>query len=309
MTRNLIRAFALLLLAVAGPTAAHHPAGRAATMAQKAQNFLASLTPEQRAQVTKPLDDSAARTNWHYLPASIVTRDGLPLAALGPEARGAAHALFATALSSQGNGKAAQIMWLEDVLRPLNEAQIQSSNATGAELESRRSSAASRDSGNYWIVMFGSPGAADWGWTISGHHLAVNFTVASGRIAFTPLFVGAAPQTVDSGRYAGWRTLQHEIDKGVALIASLDTNQRAAAVRPEPVPITLIADQGQRKPTVFVGISADRLSAEQQELLMTLIDEYVGDAAGEAAVAQIAAIRRDGMKALRFAESGNGSET
>jgi hypothetical protein len=62
--------------------------------------------------------------------------------------------------------------------------------------------------------MFGKPGSARWGWIISGHHLAANFTVVDGRVAFTPLSVGAAPQTVEEGPYADWRVLDHEIVRG-----------------------------------------------------------------------------------------------
>ena len=288
--------------AIAAPSlAAPRTAPGAAAMAQAAQRFLDGLTPEQQAQVTKPLDDGTARTNWHYLQESGHVRDGLPLRSLSATDRAAVHDLLVTALSSQGYGKAAQVMWLEDVLRPVAEAAMQDANLTGAGLERRRQLVDSFDSGKYWIVVFGSPHDPDWGWTLSGHHLAINVTVADGRIALTPLFLGAAPQKVESGRYAGWRTLQHEIDKAIALMAGLSLTQRALAVQPGPVPITLVADKGKPLPGAFAGITAAKLAPAQQAMLLGLVDEYLGNATDDAALAQRAAIRSDGLGALRFA--------
>ncbi len=43
---------------------------------------------------------------------------------------------------------------------------------------------ACRSSANYRIVMLGEPGAARWGWMLTGHHLAANFTVVNGQVAF-----------------------------------------------------------------------------------------------------------------------------
>lgn len=293
-------AFALIAM-TAVPAAANNSAAGAGAMEKAAQRFLDGLTIEQRAQVAKPLDDGAARTNWHYLQESGHVRDGLPLRSLSAPDRTAVHDMLTAALSSQGYGKAAQVMWLEDVLRPVAEGAMQDANATGAELERRRRLVDSFDSGKYWIVVFGSPGDPNWGWTLSGHHLAINVTVVRGRIAFTPLFLGAAPQRVESGRYAGWRTLQHEIDKAMALIADLSAAQRALAVQTGEVPVTLLADKGKPLPGAFAGIVGARLTPAQQAKLWGLVDEYIGDAANEAAGAQRAAIRRDGVGALHFA--------
>jgi len=74
---------------------------------------------------------------------------------------------------------------------------------------------------------------------LTGHHYAANFTVADGRIAFTPLFLGASPQIVPEGRYTGWRILQHEADRALTLMAAL---------KPDQVKQTLIADAVERHP-------------------------------------------------------------
>jgi hypothetical protein len=94
--------------------------------------------------------------------------------------------------------------------------------------------------------MFGKPGSARWGWIISGHHLAANFTVVDGRVAFTPLSVGAAPQTVEEGPYADWRVLDHEIVRGFALVRSLNDQQRRAAITSGSVTDDLFTGKGRK---------------------------------------------------------------
>ena len=81
------------------------------------------------------------------------------------------------------------------------------------------------DSEKFYVKVFGDPKGANRGWMMTGHHYAANFTVADGRIAFTPLFLGANPQTVPEGRYAGWRILQHEAYRALALLGALSPAQ------------------------------------------------------------------------------------
>jgi hypothetical protein len=152
------------------------------------------------------------------------------------------------------------------------------------------------------LVVFGEPGTANWGWTFSGHHFAVNFTVANGRVAFTPLFTGANPQTVLQGEHVGERTLQHEIDKAFRLVRALDDEQRKGAVLSSNVPATIFADKGEKGAvTAFEGLPADRLDDSQRDLLMSLVNEFLGDTSEEAAASQRALILKDGFAALRFA--------
>lgn len=260
-----------------------------------------TLTDEQRAIALRRLDDESARTSWHYLPEDVTTRSGITLAQLTPDQRKSVHAMLVAALSSQGYGKLTHIMWLEEVLRASEEAALKTTTARGDALGSQHARFQSRDPSKYWIVVFGKPGAADWGWTFSGHHFAANFTVVRGRVAFTPLFVGANPQTVVAGEHAGERSLQHEIDKAFRLVQSLKPDQRQGAVLSSTVPVTILADKGRKGAvTAFEGIRADRLEPAQRILLMSLMDEYLGDTSEETANAQRAAITTDGLATLRF---------
>ena len=279
--------------------------------AQPAAALLALLSPDQRGVALRPFTDDLARTNWHYLPSNDVRRDGIALADLTGAQRTAVHRLLSDALSSQGYGKVAQIMWLETVLHRRQEAELIVAGDSPADYLLKRERLESRDPEKYWLVIFGEPGSARWGWMLSGHHLALNFTIVDGRTAFTPLFKGASPQSIAFGRHSGVRTLQHEIDRAAELVASLDASQRTAAILAPVVPTaTLFADKGKKgESTAPLGLSAARMTRAQQTMLRRLIAEYLDDVDAGAAAQQWRKIERDGMKSLHFAWWGPTNDT
>lgn len=268
--------------------------------------FLDTLAAGQRAVAVRPFEDDAARVNWSNLPVSMVPRHGVALADLTSEQRLAVHGMMIAAMSSQGYGKAATIMWFDDILRVEEGERLATATLTPEQRAQRETLLMSRSSDNYWVVVFGDPASARWGWTITGHHFAANFTVVDGRVAFTPLFLGAAPQTVTSGRYAGWSVLQHEIDRGFALIGSFNEAQRSKARIADAVTPDLFTGHGRKDSLAApIGLSASQLDTDQQALLWGLIEEFVGDATDAAAAAQMEAIRTDGLEALHFAWWGS----
>jgi hypothetical protein len=280
--------------------------GRAAGMAASASAFLATLTADQRAKIMHRLDDDAARTNWSNFPPTPDDRDGLLVAVLTAPQRIAFHDMLMSAMSSQGYMKSAAIMWLDDILqgeetgRLVTLAPPRQGGTTPGQYPPRRSSA------NYRIVIFGQPGSPRWGWMLTGHHLAANFTVVDGAVAFTPLFVGANPQLVRAGPYAGWRVLGHETVRGFALARSLTPEQRRAAVLSSSVDDDLFTGRGRKgELKTMVGIPASSLSAQQQQLLWGLVREFVASAGDQAADAQLRSIERDGLNQLHFAWWGS----
>ncbi|WP_369027018.1 DUF3500 domain-containing protein [Qipengyuania sp. RANM35] len=279
---------------------AHHAMGDAATA------FLATLDDDQRKLLVTTLDDEAARTDWSNLPSSMYPRTGLPLSALDDRQRIAFHNLMAAAMSGQGYAEATTIMWIDDLLRGIESERL----AKGEVPEDRRAQAEavmqSRGSGNYWLRFFGEPASARWGWMINGHHFAASFTVVDGRIAFTPLFLGSNPQIVQSGPYAGWRVLDHEMVDGFALFASLDAVQRATALVGPEVTADIFTGKGAKDaPRAALGLSADHMTPDQRERLMELIADFVGFANNDAAKAQLAAVRADGPANIRLAWWGS----
>ena len=81
----------------------------ASSMANAANKFLASLTPEQRQQATFAFE-SEELTRWHYVPAQQFPRNGLAIRAMNETQRGLAHDLMKTGLSQRGYTQATTIM-------------------------------------------------------------------------------------------------------------------------------------------------------------------------------------------------------
>jgi hypothetical protein len=89
----------------------------------------------------------------------------------------------------------------------------------------------------YYVTVFGDPGGAAWGWRVGGHHLAVNYTLAGGQVAASPLFLDAHPAVASLVGPGVLRPLAGEEDLARDLLATLDRDQLAAAVlAPAPPP-------------------------------------------------------------------------
>lgn len=277
-------------------------AQRAQAMRDAARAFLAALDDRERATVMAALDDNQRRTGWSNLPAVSAPRSGLAVADMTAPQRRALHTMLIAAMSSQGYLKTTTSMWHEDVLRGMWEAALEAMPADDPLRARITPVLPSYDTELFYISIFGDPAAENWAWSLTGHHYAANFTVAGGRIGFTPMFVGANPQEVREGRFAGWRLLQHESDRAFALLGSLSEARRAQAVIAGAVDDELFLGKGrQDRLGAPVGIRASDLDPAQRQQLMALVEEYVGNASDEAATRQRAAILADGPEALYFA--------
>jgi hypothetical protein len=103
------------LLAVAPGLARQRASAGMATAAGK---FLSGLTPEQRQKASYPVA-SDEWTRWHFIPASMFPRNGLPWKEMNQAQRAAAHDLMKASLSQSGYMTATSIMQLENVLREM----------------------------------------------------------------------------------------------------------------------------------------------------------------------------------------------
>lgn len=270
---------------------------RGATLA-----FIASLDDAGRSAAMASLDNNDWRTGWSNLPQGMAPRPGLAVADMNEEQRKALHAMQAAALSSQGYLKTTTIMWHENVLHDIAAQALAELPDSEPRKQEGLAFIKNYDSELFFVSIFGDPRGADWGWMVTGHHYAANFTVSDGRIAFTPLFLGANPQIVPEGRYTGWRILQHEADRAFALLAAMQPELIRQAVIADAVDGAIFVGKGQQEAVGAVkGIPASALDPVQRRLLLALIDEYLGDASDEAAARQRAAITADGADSLHFA--------
>ena len=230
----------------------------------------------------------------------MVRPDGLLVGSLSDDQRRALHDLLRASMSSQGYGKISNIMRLDDLL-----FEIESDALDENSSPRRRSLVETRNSGNYAVAIYGEPGSDNWGWKLAGHHAAVNFTVASGQVGFTPTFLGSSPARLEEGRYAGYSALPHEGARGMDFMASLNASQQKAALLDSKTPRDIFEGPGRRASLAsYEGLKTDELSVGQMQLLRVLIEEYVRNVDFDAADAQLARINEAGWDELWFSWRG-----
>jgi len=253
-------------------------------MADAANYFLASLTPEQKSKATYEFKDEE-RFDWHFIPKA---RKGLPFKEMTPPQRLLAHALLNTGLSHRGYMKATTIMSLEQILY---------------EVENK---SPTRDADLYFVTVFGTPGSANWGWRVEGHHLSLNFALnAEQLLAVTPLFFGSNPAEIKSGPRKGLRVLGGEEDLGRTLVNALDDSQRKVAVITNTAPRDIITGNSRKaKALEPMGIEASKLNADQKQMLVTVLREYLFRSRPEIAEIALKAIQDAGPDKLHFAWAG-----
>jgi len=284
----------LLLVAFAVFTTATLQAdeGSGVRMAKAANDFLATLSPEQKAGATFEFA-GPERVNWHYIPledkdAKKSTRKGLPLEALNADQKKAALELLRAGTSPDGFKLGQAIMERELFI---------------GELEMNK--AWTRKPGWYFISVFGTPGdKGDWGWRWEGHHLALNYAISNGKVvAETPFFFGANPATVIDGPKKGERLLPGCEDLARELFNALDDKQQAAALQKEHFPD--VEGKTTTAPTKEpAGVPAAQFTPAQRELLMKLIDSYLERIPADVAESERAAIRKAGIDKIHFAYTG-----
>ena len=270
-------------------------------MVTAAKAFLEGLTPEESAAAVFSTMGDAARTSWSNLPAMFVERRGVRMGDLSDEQRRGLHRLLRASSSSQGYQKLAGIIRLDEVLKHEATAAVES-----GERRLPPELIESWTSENYWVSFYGAPEVgATWGWQLSGHHLAANFTVVDSRLSFTPLFLGAEPNEVRSGLEAGWRILSHEAERGFELLQALRPGQRRQAVLAMDTPDDILTGPGRKGSLkTYTGLPASEMDEAQLMLLWALMDEFISNVDSDAAAAQLAKIQNDGLESLHFAWIG-----
>jgi hypothetical protein len=291
-------------------------------MGEAAANFLAALSPEQKAKAQFALSDEERRTFWHYTP---IPRDGLPLAEMDRPQQQLAHKLVATGLSEGGFGIASVIMGLETTL----------------DMRERWTfSLPGRDSHRFYVRIFGAPSDREpWGWSFEGHHISLNYTIINGQIiAPTPSFFGANPAESPLGRNATLRPLQGVEDLARELMHTFDEGQRSHAIIANAAPPDIVLtnrayvvdgallssqqaiDHWRAHEHVHVhdheleklryssttpqGIGSNALNPGQQELLMALVGEYIHRMPDELAEIEMRKLQSAGHAPLHFAWAG-----
>jgi hypothetical protein len=143
----------------------------------------------------------------------------------------------------------------------------------------------------YYISFLGTPSASSaWMWQFGGHHLAINATIVGKNITLGPSLTGGQPEHFTlNGQTI--RTIGEDTDASFKLINSLNAEQQKKAVLGSSV-IDLVLGPGQDgKIMAFEGIKGSDLNAEQQALLLDLINKRVNLLNDEDTAEQMATIK------------------
>jgi hypothetical protein len=202
-----------------------------------------------------------------------VMRHGVLFESMTPAQREAALEMVRASLSQRGFETVRGIMKLNETLAEISGY----TNELGEWI--------------YFLSLFGTPSMDEpWGWQIDGHHLIVNCFILGDQMVLTPVFMGAEPVLADRGKYAGTHVLQDQERNGLELMWALTPAQREQAVL---FPSVLAKDlppgrwapgdgrlqAGAHKDNFvlsYEGVRADSFTRGQQEILLSLIQTYVG---------------------------------
>jgi hypothetical protein len=266
----------LLPTTQATPPATPPAPALAENMAKVANSFLATLEDAQRTKITYAFEDSE-RQRWHWTTPAGFPRNGIAVKDMSVAQKILAFALLEASTSKYGYQKALDIMTLQRDL--------------------------SSDTELYYVTIFGTPGSDKaWGWRWEGHHLSRHFTIVGDQVAVTPYFLGAWPNTTDKG----FRAMPREEDAARELITSLQGAARQKAIfRTNTLTNHVTSNNAVVKPLDPVGIPYGELSADQQKLVVEVLQTYLKVLPDEIALANWTRIQDAGLDAIRFGWSGS----
>ena len=260
--------------------------------AKAAQTFLKQLTPDQL-KVGQMAYTAPERVDWHFIPKP--ARKGMQVKDMTPAQREAAFLLLRSVVSQMGYKKATTIMSMEKLLFELEAGK-------GANI---------RDPERYFFTVFGDPaGKEPWGLSIEGHHLSLNFVLQGDQvISSTPQVFAANPATIKNANTSGFeigaRVLAREEQLAFDLVKSLTAEQLAAALIDKTAPKE-VRNAGMAQPPTdaAVGIAAGKLTANQQKVLRSLLEEYCAAMPDHVAQARIKELDAAGFDKVHFAWAG-----
>ena len=223
-----------------------------------ANAFLASVTPDQRALASLPLDAPEWR-QWSNI-HPFLARHGLLLETLGHGGRERALDVLRATLSPAGFTAVRDVMRLNETIRELTDSDME----YGEWL--------------YWLSVMGDPTGSDpWGFQIDGHHLNINYMMVGGQLVATPAFLGSEPVIADAGQYAGTAVFREEEARGYALMSSLTAEQRKKAVIGDEMPGDVFTTAGRDNFEMsYEGIRLSDLSSSEQAHALGIVETYVG---------------------------------
>jgi len=264
-----------------------------ATSVADAEKLLMSFDRERRSDILLTFDD-ADRQEWNNLPINEYPRKGIPLKEMDDAQKKLVQQLLRTSLSDLGYLQINWIFWNDERRKRDRE---KANNPTALYY----------GQGNYWVTVFGNPSTTEnWAWQLEGHHLSVNVSFIDGKVATTPLFLGADPAVVPDGPFAGLEILGVPANVSRALMQSLNEDQQQEAIISEELYEDILTRTGDEPHTQSpAGLPVEDMSEMQQQMVMQIIEHYVNTFEEAAAQAYLAGWESGLPDDLTFAWSGS----
>jgi hypothetical protein len=138
----------------------------------------------------------------------------------------------------------------------------------------------------------------------------VNYTLDKGEVvSATPLMFGANPAEVKGGERKGLRTLPAIENHARSLINSLSEDQTKVAKQPAPAGYEKTWEIKENDPRAEVGppigITADKLTAEQKRTLTSLLEAYTQRMPEDLAASELKRAKETPAEKMYFAYTGS----
>ncbi|MGB7101073.1 MAG: DUF3500 domain-containing protein [Xanthobacteraceae bacterium] len=239
-------------------------------MTEAARAILAVATPDELRKISQPIDSEQWR-KWSN-PEFYVFRDTLRLEEHGEPIRAAILDLLAASMSPKGFEKAINCMRINHFLGELVNARKVMNEYS------------------YNFCLFGEPSlTAPWGWQYFGHHLCLHCFVVGKSMTISPMFMGAEPNEIDVGPFAGTTIFRDEERVGLQLMQSLprDQKDRAQIYKSMKDPAMppgrwIFSDQRHlggafqdNRIIPYEGVLASEMGKAQQRTLLDLVGAFI----------------------------------
>jgi hypothetical protein len=292
-----------------------------------ANDFLATLSAEQKQRVMYAFDDAKQRARWSNFPTGFVPRGGISLKQMTVPQQQAAMKLMGTVLSPMGLEKVNEIRQADDDFKANGSKRGPGGGgprpqgpppggAGGPPPQFGRNGPGGpggpggRPPGGdmfgadlYYISFLGTPSATQpWMLQFGGHHLALNITIAGSQGVLTPTLTGAQPALFKlNGKTV--RPVGRESDKALALLKALDESQSKQAVLGYQVADLVLGPGQDGKKIAPEGLKASKMTAKEQAMLLDLVAEWIGILSEPYATTRMNQLKAD-LNETYFAWSG-----
>lgn len=231
--------------------------------AKAAEEFLSTLSNEQKEQVLYNYDDETKSTSWSNFPVTFVERSGIKLGDLGETQRAAALKVLKALLNDEAYAKVTGIMAGDQYLKD---------NANASDLGDTQ----------YNIAFFGNPSTTnDWSIQFGGHHVGINATFSNGAITFAPTHFGTQPTTYTDSNGQTQSALGDMYQTAFDFYNSLTDEQKQKLYQGEEVKNLTCAPGDTCDYPTGTGIKGSELTDEQKQLLLKVIANWTNLADSE----------------------------